>query len=333
MNTNTAKVIEFTEYESVEQKHINKINRRLELSLSKTSVASYNRELKKFFKISDISNITFDMLNSITSDDVVNYLQPYIESKKSKSYVNKIRNSISTYYKNSISYSEEYKLENGITFNPANAQYIKDMIKRNTETKASKLNLDNIEMLTMDMAKDYIQAIKITDIDNPKLRDRNILAIKLGCLSGLRRVGIVNLQIKNILTYKKDGKTFYYLNIEASKGNKTRLVNIGKQLHNDIMEFADRWSLEDESYIIGKGMFNLEQVKEGTINQQMNKYSKLVDKPLHPHQLRSIFAGEFIKNGSVQDLQEVLGHSDEKTTREYLENCGITIKKTNFVEM
>jgi len=327
----TAKVIDFKDYINKEQSHITKTNEIFNISLTDGTRSDYTREIKKFFKVGSLSQLQYKDVIKISSSDILKYLKVYVDNDKSKSYVNKIRSALSKYYRVLKNYSDEHQL-NLITINPADQDYIKDYINSATNNDVSDFDIENIQVLDKTIIQDYIKAIEENEFD-PKMKHRNILSLRIMTNSGIRRSELCNLKIENCIAHDNGEEIIHFIKVIKGKGNKTRLVDIYKNLYNSIIEYDDRFGLDQDSYVIGNGMFN-KKLSPASINNIMKKYDKYVTTKIAPHDNRRICAIENMKAGNdIASVQQIMGHSSRKTTELYLRKSGLNIQKKNMMDI
>jgi site-specific recombinase XerD len=123
--------------------------------------------------------------------------------------------------------------------------------------------------------------------------------------------------------------------IVLGKGNKERMVPIGKQLQRVLWHYIERCRPEPTtikcSYVFltqaGKPL------TRGRAQKMMTRYgqkAKLAGIRCSPHTLRHTAAISFLRNGGdVFSLQRMLGHANLEMTRRYCELAAIDIKRAH----
>ena len=140
--------------------------------------------------------------------------------------------------------------------------------------------------------------------------------IELLYSSGLRLGEILEAVLENL--YIEEG----HIRV-TGKGNKTRIVPIGKKAMEEISRYLEHGrkklvNTKSTSHIFlsirGK------KLSPSRIWQIVRERSKRADlkTPIHPHQLRHSFATHLLSGGAdLRIIQEMLGHADISTTQTY----------------
>jgi len=261
----------------------------LERGFSINTIASYERDLRKFFEYLKENKTDFEKVSAKEITEFMEYL-------KSKNYdvstIQRISSSLRSFFKYLI-FSMEIKK------NPA--EFI--------EVPKKKKILP--EFLTKEEVSSLISSI---NPDTPlKIRDRALL--EFAYATGARVSEIVNLKINDILF--DEG----LVRIKG-KGNKERIVPLTKIS----IEFLKIYLLKARSKI--KRSFSGDFVflnKNGTRLTRvgfwkiLKKYGKILGvKKIYPHILRHSFATHMLEGGcDLRTLQILLGHSSLSTTQIY----------------
>ena len=154
--------------------------------------------------------------------------------------------------------------------------------------------------------------VEITDSEPLSLRDHAIL--ELFYSSGLRLSELVNLNC-DALDFVEGTVTV------TGKGNKTRIVPLGKQAISAINTWLPQREIlnknNEKSLFISKlgkriGARNVQlRLKEWSIKQGIHT-------SVHPHILRHSFASHLLQSsGDLRAVQEMLGHANISTTQVY----------------
>ena len=154
------------------------------------------------------------------------------------------------------------------------------------------------------------------DLDAPRgLRDRAMLELLYA--SGLRVSELVNAKLE-------------FLDLEnrmirvTGKGNKTRIVPVGKTACAALRAYLERGRPESvtkrtgsEIFLSSRGGRKLTTVRVWQIVKEVAKRAG-IDLNVYPHLLRHSFATHLLSNGAdLRIIQEMLGHADISTTQIY----------------
>ncbi|MEM5541050.1 tyrosine-type recombinase/integrase [Olleya sp. AS48] len=154
---------------------------------------------------------------------------------------------------------------------------------------------------------------------------RNKLIIELFYSTGIRRIELINIKLKDI---DLENKTIKIL----GKRNKERII----PLLNMVMDSVDIYKLErnkletitDNEYLFltKKGVKVYETLVYRIINDYFSKASTKVKKS--PHILRHSFATHLLNQGAeLNAVKELLGHSSLAATQVYTHNSIAELKK------
>jgi len=147
--------------------------------------------------------------------------------------------------------------------------------------------------------------------------------------SGLRISEMCNLKHGDIRFI--DGK--YRLYIEKAKGDKKRVVPLGKSGTEILKKYVD--SIKSDIGVddfLFPGKIDKTPIGAGTI-RKVTRGLGIED--LSPHVLRHTYATSLLREGmSLKELQTILGHEDLKTTQRYLhpteDDLSVSINKTSM---
>ena len=148
--------------------------------------------------------------------------------------------------------------------------------------------------------------------------------------TGLRVNELINLKMGNV--WLEDG-----LVKVLGKGNKERLVPIGKQIRKLLWRYINQYRPEpalpklDNLFLTQDGR-PLTKNRVDSIMKRYGLMAGLTGVRCSPHTLRHTFAINFLRNdGDVFSLQKILGHSSLEMTRRYCELANVDIKKAHAI--
>ena len=159
------------------------------------------------------------------------------------------------------------------------------------------------------------QLLEAIDIRAPLgLRDRAM--IELLYASGLRISELANARLENFNVEERILRV-------VGKGNKTRLVPVGRKACDAIAAYLSRERPKLVSHRTGNDIFlSARGTKLTTVRiwQIVKKHAKRsgLEANIYPHLLRHSFATHLLGNGAdLRIIQEMLGHADISTTQVY----------------
>lgn len=146
--------------------------------------------------------------------------------------------------------------------------------------------------------------------------------------TGLRVNELINLRMENV--WLEEG-----LIKVLGKGNKERLVPIGRQIRKLLWRYITRYRPEparpnlDNLFLTRDGR----PLTKNRLDSSMKHYGKMAGLTgirCSPHTLRHTFAISYLRNGGdVFSLQKILGHSSLKMTRRYCELADADMRKAH----
>jgi integrase/recombinase XerD len=188
-----------------------------------------------------------------------------------------------------------------------------------------KITRDIAEVLPMPRIERYLpetlneiqieQLLGAIPVDQPLgLRDRAM--VELLYASGLRISELANARLENL---DLDSGVIRV----TGKGNKMRLVPVGKKAREAIRNYLNRERPELVGPKTGSEVFlsvrgkKLTTVRLWQIVKRIAKHSG-IEANIYPHLLRHSFATHLLSNGAdLRIIQEMLGHADISTTQIY----------------
>ncbi len=148
--------------------------------------------------------------------------------------------------------------------------------------------------------------------------------------TGLRVNELINLRMENVWLQEGLVKVL-------GKGNKERLVPIGKQIRKLLWRYITQYRPEparpnlDNLFLTQDGR-PLTKNRVEIIMKRYGRMAGLTGVRCSPHTLRHTFAINFLRNdGDIFSLQKILGHSSLEMTRQYCELANVDIKKAHAI--
>jgi len=148
--------------------------------------------------------------------------------------------------------------------------------------------------------------------------------------TGLRVNELINLKMDNV--WLEEG-----LIKVLGKGNKERLIPIGRQIRRLLWRYINQYRLTpaqpnlDNLFLTHDGR----PLTKNRVDSLMKHYGEkagLTGVRCSPHTIRHTFAVSYLRNGGdVFSLQRILGHSSLEMTRRYCELADMDIKKAHAI--
>ncbi len=274
----------------------------IEKNYSKHTVNAYNNDLEGFLKFihgefgsSSIEDVNYSQIRSWIID--------LVESGISNRTINRKISSLNSYYKFLL------KIES-IQINP--------LAKHRALKTAKKIQIPFSESEMNSVLEDLNHDSSFEGI-------RNKLIIELFYSTGIRRIELVEIKVKDI---DVENKTLKVL----GKRNKERiipLINPVLQTINNYIQSRNKLKVikNDEYFFLSKkGVKIYETLVYRIINDYFSVASNKVKKS--PHILRHTFATHLLNQGAdLNAVKELLGHSSLAATQVYTHNSIEELKK------
>lgn len=260
-----------------------------EKNASPYTVRNYTRDLTEFFAFCTGKNI--ESLKDINKLTLRAYLAYLMDQKFAKSSIARKLSAIRSFYR----YLMREEL---ITASPA------------ATTVSPRLNRRLPVFLTVEEAKKLVES---PDISQPQgQRDRALL--ELLWASGMRVSELVNMNLDQLNLATNEIRVW-------GKGSKERMVLIGApaaRALSDYIEHGRRGLLNGKkSEALFVNRYGA-RILARRVQKILAKYSRNIDKSVHPHILRHTFATHLLDGGAdLKVVQELLGHADLSTTQIY----------------
>jgi integrase/recombinase XerD len=266
---------------------------KLEKSLSANTIEAYRRDIDKLFQYLEIAQKSSSVQEISKSDlqNFLHYLQPFALSPYSQA---RILSGVKSFFKYLV-YEEIIKK------NPAEL------------LEAPRLGRKLPEVLAFEEIEILLNSIDLSTEDG--FRSRTMIEVLYS--SGLRVSELVNLKLSDI-----------YFDIEClkilGKGNKERLVPIGKEAQSYLKTFINEYRTlisikkSNENYVfLNKRGSKMSRVWVFLFIQKIS-LSSGIQKKISPHTFRHSFATHLVEGGAdLRAVQQMLGHESITTTEIY----------------
>jgi integrase/recombinase XerC len=275
---------------------------QLEKKYSLNTIKAYENDIMSF---SDYNKNEFDQssISKVDYSQLRSWIVKLVESKISNRSINRKISSLNTYYKFLL------KIEK---------------IKKNPLDNHRALKTKKIIQLPFS-EKEVISALDINNFQNSFEGKRDRLIIEMLYSTGIRRIELTGLKIKDIDFSSKRIKVL-------GKRNKERFIPMLESTISLINEYMDyrnelkRIKSKDFLFLTSKG----EKIYENLVYRITNKYFEYVSTKVKksPHILRHSFATHLLNNGAdLNAVKDLLGHSSLAATQVYTNRSIEEIKK------
>lgn len=273
----------------------------IEKKLSDNTIISYENDLSKYITYLENGNIT--KVNDITRDVILSFIHLLSDSNYSTSTIARYISSIRAFHK----YLQKEKLTQN---NPSDHVEMPKIRKKLPNT----LNIEDVDKLLEFKCKtayDYRNKAMLELLYATGMRVSELLNLELGD---------VNLNMANVIVF--------------GKGNKERIIPFGDL---SLSALEDYIKIYRDSLLKGHATNKLflSSYGKGMTRQGFYKLLKKlalsngINKEFSPHTIRHSFATHLLENGAdLRIVQELLGHSDIKTTQIYTHLSTKKLKQT-----
>ena len=275
---------------------------QLEKKYSLNTVKAYENDIKSF---SEFNKKEFGQssLNKANYSQIRSWIVKLVESKISNRSINRKISSLNTYYKFLLKIQE---------------------IKENPLHNHKALKTKKIIQLPFS-EKEVINALDINNFKDSYEGKRDRLIIEMLYSTGIRRIELVSIKLKDIDFSSSRIKVL-------GKRNKERFIPMLESTILLVKEYLDyraelnRIKDKDFLFLTSKG----EKIYENLVYRITNKYFDYVSSKVKksPHILRHSFATHLLNNGAdLNAVKDLLGHSSLAATQVYTNRSIEEIKK------
>ncbi|WP_298836398.1 tyrosine-type recombinase/integrase [Clostridium sp.] len=270
---------------------------------------SYERDIKDFFCVSSILDISIDDIKKVTILHTQNFIMKLMDKNMSSATINRKVSSLSALYKWLLKYQDNSTGIHIIKYNPFG----------NLKEEKPVINNKETEFLTKEECKILLNSIDTSTI----LGQRNKTILVLALTTALRKSEIINIKIKHVTTY-----TGYNVVKVKRKGGKEDIVKLQQNvltMINKYIELTKRNKVTNgEEYLFighstnGK---NKEKLNASTLNYMMKKVCKNagIDKDLGVHSTRhTAITLAILAGATVEKVRDFAAHKNLATTNRYI---------------
>lgn len=135
---------------------------------------------------------------------------------------------------------------------------------------------------------------------------------------GLRSSEVVRLKATDLHLSERSG----HVEVRYSKGLKSRSVPLCFELRATLKAYLARYAVTEYLFVSERGSKKGTAITTIGINKIVEHYARKADVKATPHTLRHTMATHWLRQpqGNLISLQQILGHSDIRTTSIYCQN-------------
>ena len=276
---------------------------------SKYTAKSYERDIKDFFCVSSIYDITIEDIKKVSILHSQNFIMKLMDKNMSSATINRKISSLSALYKWLLKYQDNSTGIHIIKYNPFG----------NLKEEKPVINNKETEFLTKEECKVLLNSIDTSTI----LGHRNKTILVLALTTALRKSEIINIKIKHITTH-----TGYDVVKVIRKGGKEDIVKIQGNVLTMINEYIrltkrNKLSSGEEYLFIGHSTNgnNKEKLDASTLNYMIKRVCKNagIDKDLRVHSTRhTAITLAILAGATVEKVRDFAAHKNLATTNRYI---------------
>lgn len=270
---------------------------------------SYERDIKDFFSVNSVSDITIEDIRAVTIFHTQNYILKLMDKNMSSATINRKVSSLSALYKWLLKYQDNSTGIHIIKYNPFG----------NLKEEKPVINNKETDFLTKEECKILLDSIDTSTI----LGHRNKTILALALTTALRKSEIINIKIKHITSY-----TGYDIVKVRRKGGKEDIVKLQGSviaMINEYIEMTKRNKLSNgEEYLFvghGSNGNNKEKLDGSTLNYMIKKVCKNagIDKHIRVHSTRhTAITLAILAGATVEKVRDFAAHKNLATTNRYI---------------
>ncbi|MBZ9635790.1 tyrosine-type recombinase/integrase [Clostridium sp. FP1] len=270
---------------------------------------SYERDIKDYFSVDSISDISIEDIRKVSIVNTQNYIIKLMDKNMSSATINRKISSLSALYKWLLKYQDNSTDIHIIKYNPFG----------NLKEEKPVINNKETEFLTKEECKVLLSSIDTTTI----LGHRNKTILVLALTTALRKSEIINIKIKHVTTY-----TGYDVVKVRRKGGKEDIVKLQKNVLVMINEYIlltkrNKLYSGEEYLFIGHSSNgkNKEKLDASTLNYMIKKVCKNagIDKKLQVHSTRhTAITLAILEGATVEKVRDFAAHKNLATTNRYI---------------
>ncbi|MEG1742669.1 MAG: tyrosine recombinase [Clostridia bacterium] len=271
---------------------------------SENTLQAYNRDLSKFLEFSAEHN--FESLEELTAENIIEYKNHLMSLGLSVSSVSRSLSSLRSLYQYLLS-------QNLVTHNPAreihNDKFVKKgphiLTNKEIDALLAQPNVSDIKGMRDKAMLEllYATGIKVTELISLNVSDINVSVhfLRVGNDEKERFIPLYKIAVKAVAEYIEKSRRLLIVNPDE----QALFVNVS----------GDRMTRQ--------GFWKILKTYSAAAN---------IGGDITPHTLRHSFAAHLLENGAdINDIKEILGHSDISSTLRYAQFLKEKIK-TSYIK-
>ncbi|MEG0772337.1 tyrosine-type recombinase/integrase [Clostridium sp.] len=300
---------QFNEIDILKKKHFIQYFLDIRGLKSKHTSLGYERDIKDFFKVNKVEEITLDDIIKVNIFHAQNFILELESKGLSSATINRKISSLSALYKWIMKYVDNNSGFQIIKFNPFS----------NLKEEKPTINNEETAFLTEEECKVLLNSIDTSTI----LGLRNKALLSLALTTALRKSEIINIKLKDIVKYGD-----YDVIKVTRKGNKLDMVKLQPKvkelIYAYVIESGRSFQKNEDAYLfIGHSLnkHNKEKLDASTLNYMIKKACKSanIDKNLRVHSTRHTAITIAITKGvTIEKVREFAAHKNISTTNRYI---------------
>ena len=289
-------------------------------TLTKNTKRTYTAYIKDFFCVINLSDISVDMINSVTVDTANTFIQDLKRKGLSNSTINLKVSALKNFY--SFLTRRDVKIAE---YNPFD-----------TKEGCKRLKTQKDFSRTYCATEDDASKMLAVCTEDTIVSIREKIIVTLFITTGIRREEMANIKVGDITTHRDT-----YLILIHGKGNKERYCVLPDDLFPVIEKYLEMrgigWKDKDQYLLVSHAPNYIETklslVSIHNIIKKIAKLAKVDYTKISCHSMRRFYATESYEMGtSIEDLKDQMGHTKTETTQAYLYHTKIiNTSKTNKI--
>ncbi|MCB2292108.1 tyrosine-type recombinase/integrase [Clostridium algoriphilum] len=270
---------------------------------------SYERDIKDFFSVSSITDISIEDIKKVSIVHTQNFIMKLMDKNMSSATINRKISSLSALYKWLLKYQDNSTGIEIIKYNPFG----------NLKEEKPVINNKETEFLTKQECKVLLESIDTSTI----LGHRNKTILVLALTTALRKSEIINIKIKHITTY-----TGYNVVKVRRKGGKDDIVKLQGNVLTMINRYIkmtkrDKLTSGEEYLFIGHSTNgrNKEKLNASTLNYMIKRVciNAGIHKNLKVHSTRhTAITLAILAGATAEKVRDFAAHKNLATTNRYI---------------